>query len=97
VLLAGFTGAVARLVAAGSGSRCRCFGGTGAVLGREHVVRNLLLTTVAVAALAVTAPDDRSVTVPVLLVAALVAAAPAAVFVFWDDLVAVLSPLDRKV
>jgi hypothetical protein len=90
VILVGFTGAVARLVSAGAEARCRCFGGGGVRLGRRHVARNATLSTVALAALAVTALDDGAVTLPALVLVALMATALAAVFIFWDDLAAVL-------
>jgi hypothetical protein len=92
VLLSAFTAAVTRLVTAGAGVRCRCFGGVGVRLGRQHVIRNATLSAVALAALAVTALDGGAMTVPVpaLALVAVMAAAAAALFVFWDDLAALL-------
>ena len=90
VLLVGFTGAVSRLVASGSGARCRCFGGAGTPLRRAHVVRNATLASLALAALAVTGIAGAAVAAPVLVLLAFLAAVPAGVFVFWDDLAALL-------
>jgi hypothetical protein len=91
VLLSAFTAAVTRLVMTGTGVRCRCFGGVGVRLGRRHVFRNATLSAVALAALAVTAIDGAMTgPAPALALVAVMAAGPAALFVFWDDLAALL-------
>ena len=97
VLLVGFTGAISRLVASGSGARCRCFGGAATPLGKAHVVRNATLASVALAALVVTGIAGTAITAPVLVLLAFLAAVPAGVFVFWDDLAALRSSPGRKV
>jgi hypothetical protein len=96
VLLVGFTGAVSRLVASGSGARCRCFGGTGTPLRRAHVVRNATLASVALAALVVTGSAGTAITGPALVLMAILAAVPAGVFVYWDDLAALQQPSRSK-
>ncbi|HWO63035.1 MAG TPA: MauE/DoxX family redox-associated membrane protein [Umezawaea sp.] len=46
-LLAVFTAVVARVVRQDRATPCRCFGATTTPLGRQHVVRNLVLTACA--------------------------------------------------
>ena len=82
-LFAAFLAGITGVVRSGRRVRCRCFGGGGAVFGRNHLVRNgvLLLTVACGLATAGHAPLDG---------AALVAMAAGAVCglaaVHWDEL-----------
>jgi len=51
-LLASFVSGIARVLRAGTAVRCRCFGSTGAVFGRTHLVRNGFLLVIAATGLA---------------------------------------------
>ncbi|MEW2289294.1 MauE/DoxX family redox-associated membrane protein [Streptomyces sp. NPDC047841] len=73
VLLLAFAAAIACAVARGTRAVCRCFGGASAgPLGARHIVRNVLLAGLALAAAgAVPLPDTGSARPAGLLVAAL--------------------------
>jgi hypothetical protein len=57
-LLASFVSGIARVLRAGTAVRCRCFGSTGAVFGRTHLVRNGFLLLVAATGLAASLVGD---------------------------------------
>lgn len=85
-VLAVFTGAVGREVAAGRTVSCRCFGGGAERMGASQIVRNLVLLGCAAAGLvlAATSRGDASASALVLAVGG---ALFAAVFIVrWDDL-----------
>jgi hypothetical protein len=83
-LLAGFAGGTGWLLHRRVGAACNCFGGTGAALRRDHVVRNAALAAVAVlAAVAEPAPGPD----PAGAVTAAAAGYVLALLVTrWDDL-----------
>jgi hypothetical protein len=92
VLLASFVDGIARILRTGKTVRCRCFGSTGAVFGRTHLVRNgLLLATVVVGlvtALAGVATPLGAAT----LVAAAAGATGGLLVAHWDELTYLVSP-----
>lgn len=85
-VLAVFTGAVGRELAAGRTVRCRCFGSGAERIGRTQIVRNLVLLGCAAAGV-VLATTDRGSASTWALVLAVGGALLAAVFIVrWDDL-----------
>jgi hypothetical protein len=86
-LFAVLTAGTGRAVSRGSTATCRCFGGRGRRLGRDHVVRNAVLTAAAVAA-AATARGAVPGAHPVGFAGAVAAAALSTLMVvYWDDIV----------
>ncbi|MEV4415378.1 MauE/DoxX family redox-associated membrane protein [Catellatospora sp. NPDC049609] len=85
LLLAVFTAGIGLAVRRGTAVACRCFGGSGTTLGYPHLVRNLLLLTLAAVGLAAAsgtgAPHPGGVAVAVVA-----GAAAAAVLVRFDEL-----------
>ncbi|MFL6141315.1 MAG: MauE/DoxX family redox-associated membrane protein [Labedaea sp.] len=63
---------------------CRCFGGSGAVLGRPHLIRNTILAVLASAGAIVhsAAPADFQATAAAVLIGAFAGA----VAIYWDAL-----------
>jgi hypothetical protein len=94
VLLAALTGGVAAAVRRGSTASCRCFGSRGQRLGSIHVIRNATLTAMAaVAAMATTLADGRTLHPAGAGLSVAAAALGALVIVYWEDLaVVVLGP-----
>ena len=85
-VLAVFTGAVGREVAAGRTVSCRCFGGGAQRMGASQIVRNVVLLGCAAAGV-VLAATSRGETSASALVLAVGSALLAAVFIVrWDDL-----------
>jgi hypothetical protein len=84
---------VAVVVRRGVSARCNCFGAAaGQPLGRMHLIRNLSLLVVEVAALALTPLADR----PAPAAAAIAAVAGvvlAMLFIRWEDLAALFGPI----
>jgi len=87
-----FCAAIARSMRLGRRVTCRCFGRSGAVLGRAHLVRNTLLAVVAAAALAV--PAGPGLGLDTGAAAALVGAFGALVAVNWDSLAGLVGKAD---
>lgn len=95
VIACGLTGAltlgVARAVRTGSAARCRCFGARGGRLSRVHVVRNSVLTCVAVLAAGLTATVPWQPPGPVAVaIAATAAGLAAALVIFFEDVAALM-------
>ncbi|MFI6226725.1 MauE/DoxX family redox-associated membrane protein [Micromonospora echinospora] len=87
-LLTAFTSGIIVVLRRGTVTSCRCFGASDVPLGRQHVVRNLGLITLAVLGLAgVAAPDDGAAPAGVVVSVA-VAFVLAFVASTLDDLVA---------
>jgi hypothetical protein len=94
-LLAGFSAAIASALARGVPASCRCFGASGALLGRHHIVRNAVLGLVAASGLAVGAQPQqlRPGGVVVAVAAGVTLGGLVAVL---DDIVAVFRPLPNS-
>lgn len=94
VLMAVLVAGVAMVVRRGTRARCACFGASsGRPLGRAHLIRNACLLAVLTAGL-VGNPlrYDRPAPAGVVL-AVVVGAAVALLFVRWDDLVGLFAPV----
>lgn len=92
-LLTVFTVVVARSVGRGSTARCRCFGRSAAPLGRAHIVRNGLLTSVAGAGAAAVATGPAGGSDPGVAAVAWCAGAVAGGLVtVVEDLASLLRP-----
>lgn len=87
-----FCAAIARSMRVGRRVTCRCFGRSGAVLGRAHLVRNALLAAWAAAALAV--PPGPALGLDTAAAAALVGAFTALVSINWDSLAGLVGKAD---
>ena len=87
-----FCAAIARSMRLGRRVTCRCFGRSGAVLGRAHLVRNALLAGWAAAALAV--PPGLGLGLDTAAAAALVGAFAALVAINWDSLAGLVGKAD---
>jgi uncharacterized membrane protein YphA (DoxX/SURF4 family) len=87
-----FCAAIARSMRLGRRVTCRCFGRSGAVLGRAHLVRNALLAGSAAAALAV--PPGPGLGLDTGAAAALVGAFAALVAINWDSLAGLVGRAD---
>jgi hypothetical protein len=86
-LLASFVWVLARALRRGSRVRCRCFGATGGILGREHVARDAALALVAAAGLAAqSATPGAGAPAAVLLAAGGTGALAGLLVARWDDL-----------
>jgi hypothetical protein len=79
-----FCGAIVRSTRVGRRVTCRCFGRSGAVLGRAHLVRNTLIAVWAAAAL--TVPATATLNEGAVTAAGLVGAFAALVAITWDGL-----------
>ncbi|WP_182879022.1 MauE/DoxX family redox-associated membrane protein [Microbispora sp. H10949] len=90
-LLAVLTAGLVVALRSGRRARCHCFGRSGAVVGRRHVVRNLLL---AAAALAV-APGEPAGFAPTgwFALAVLTGLAAAVLVIAMDDIVSLVTPV----
>jgi hypothetical protein len=99
VLFGGLTVVVARVVGSGRQVSCGCFGRTTVALSARHVVRNGVLTALAVAAgareLAAPAPVLANAGLPVAILATAIAALAVVLITRLDDLVWALSPHPR--
>jgi hypothetical protein len=92
-MLATFVAGIARLVRSEQRVTCNCFGTGGRELGRPHLIRNCLLSLVAVAGLAADLLTEiRLDSVPVAAIAAAGGAVISLIFIRWDDLSFLLSP-----
>jgi len=87
-----FCAAIARSLRLGRRVTCRCFGRSGAVLGRAHLVRNALLAAGAAAALAV--PPGPALGLDTVAAAALVGTFAAVVAINWDSLAELVRKTD---
>jgi methylamine utilization protein MauE len=87
-----FCAAIARSMRRGRRVTCRCFGRSGAVLGRAHLVRNALLAAWAAAALAV--PAGPALGLDTGAAAALVGTFAAVVAINWDSLAGLVGKAD---
>lgn len=87
-----FCAAIARSLRLGRRVTCRCFGRSGAVLGRVHLVRNTLLAVCAAAALAV--PPGPPLGFDAVAAAVLVGTFAALVAINWDSLAGLVGKAD---
>lgn len=87
-----FCAAIARSMRLGRRVTCRCFGRSGAVLGRAHLVRNTLLAAWAAAALVV--PPGPALGYDTGAAAALVGTFAALVAINWDSLAGLVGKAD---
>jgi hypothetical protein len=87
-----FCAAIARSMRLGRRVTCRCFGRSGAVLGRAHLVRNALLAAWAAAALAV--PPGPALGLDAGAAAVLVGTFAALVAINWDSLAGLVGKAD---
>jgi len=87
-----FCAAIARSMRLGRRVTCRCFGRSGAVLGRAHLVRNALLAGSSAAALAV--PPGPGLGLDTGAAATLVGAFAALVAINWDGLAGLVGRAD---
>ncbi|MCR6487841.1 hypothetical protein M8542_33945 [Amycolatopsis sp. OK19-0408] len=87
-----FCVAIGRSVRLGRRVTCRCFGRSGAVLGRAHLVRNALLAVCAAAAALV--PPGPALRFDAVAAAALVGAFAAVVAINWDSLAGLVGRAD---
>jgi uncharacterized membrane protein YphA (DoxX/SURF4 family) len=90
-VLAGFTAVTAWLVRQRSLASCRCFGAGGTRFGPRHVVRNALLTAIAVFAAA--AGPSSGVHPAGAAVAAAAACMLGLLVTRWEDLAALVAPI----
>jgi hypothetical protein len=96
VLLALFSGTLARAVRRGSRARCRCFGSRSRRLGGIHIVRNVLLVIVAMVGAMATSLAGGQALHPIGVILSVALAAPGAlIIVLWEDLAVVLRGLTR--
>src|SRR5690606_28984505 len=91
LMMAVFCAAIARSMVLGRRVTCRCFGRSGSVLGRGHLVRNALLAVLAGAALLV--PPASGLGVDTGAAAALVGGFAAVVAINWDSLAGLVRPV----
>jgi hypothetical protein len=84
-VLAIFTGAVGREVAAGRTVSCRCFGGGAERMGAPQIVRNLVLLGCAAAGAVLAATSRGGASASALVLAVGGALLAAAFIVRWDD------------
>ncbi|AEV87840.1 hypothetical protein ACWT_6827 [Actinoplanes sp. SE50] len=91
-LLAVFTAAIAVSLRGGNRAPCRCFGASSTPLGGAHVVRNLLLLGVDLAALTAMFVAARPATLAGGVVAALAGLIAGALVTSYDDIVALWRP-----
>ena len=91
-LLSVFTLAIARTLASGRRTTCRCFGASTVPLGRRHVLRNLVLIAVAATGLAATVVGGGSGLGPAL-VGATAGLVLGVLVVELDDLTVLIRPL----
>ncbi|AGP61091.1 MauE/DoxX family redox-associated membrane protein [Streptomyces rapamycinicus] len=91
-LLSVFAAAIARTIRRGTGATCRCFGASAAPLGRRHLLRNVLLTTVAAAAGLMTLADQAPATATGAIVAAVAGLVAGALVTVLDDLAELFGP-----
>ncbi|MEU5866925.1 MULTISPECIES: MauE/DoxX family redox-associated membrane protein [unclassified Nonomuraea] len=89
VLLGGFTVATLLVMRRGAAVPCRCFGASETPLGVPHVVRNLVLVSLAVLGLVATAGSGAA-DVGIAVLAGLLGAALGVLFTRWDDLVSLV-------
>lgn len=87
-----FCVAIARAMRLGRRVTCHCFGRSGAVLGRPHLVRNALLA--ACAAAAVVVPPGPALGFDTGAAAALVGTFAALVAINWDSLAGLVGKAD---
>jgi hypothetical protein len=85
-VLAVFTGAVGREVAAGRAVSCRCFGAGAQRMGAPQIVRNLVLLGCAAAGAVLAATGRGGASASALVLAVGGALLAAAFIVRWDDL-----------
>ncbi|WP_327586835.1 hypothetical protein OHA25_07360 [Nonomuraea sp. NBC_00507] len=83
LLLTGFTVVVVLMLRRGTPASCACFGASGAPYGRRHVVRNLVLLTVAAAGIVTPESALHPAGLAIAIVAAILASA---VVVTLDEL-----------
>jgi hypothetical protein len=94
VLSAVLAGGVALVIRRGTRARCSCFGAASSrPLGRVHLVRNLALLAVACAGLAAAATPSGHPAPATLLLAVGGGVAGALVFIRWDDLADLFTPI----
>jgi hypothetical protein len=87
ILLIGFAAVAEFAVRTGRVVTCNCFGGASdTVLGRTHVVRNIVLAGVATTGLVATALTAPRVDADIVLTASLAAFAVAAPLARWEDI-----------
>ena len=89
-LMAAFVVGVARVVRRGRVAACACFGAAGGQLGAVHLARNAALLVVAVAAVAVSWRPYGAVSVPLAALAVAAGVVAGVLFVWWEDIAAVL-------
>ncbi|MEU1883637.1 MauE/DoxX family redox-associated membrane protein [Streptosporangium sp. NPDC020072] len=90
MLLAAFTGAIGSAVRRGATTSCRCFGASDQPLGVRHVVRNVILLSVAAAGMAGTLLASGGLDVTAMLLSGFVAVVLATLVIAYDDLVALI-------
>ncbi|MGW6740121.1 MauE/DoxX family redox-associated membrane protein [Streptomyces sp. NPDC055025] len=92
-LLLVFSSVVAHALRSGTQTPCKCFGGRGAVLGVRHIVRNLLLSTIAIVGmLGNLLAGESAEAVFGKLLAAATGIVLASFFVLFDDIVELFIP-----
>ena len=97
VLLTGFAAVLTAALRRGESASCNCFGSSRHPVSRAQVVRNAVLTAVALLGLtgAVMRHGVQSIGLPALLVAVVAAGAAVWVVALWDDLAALFLPVRR--
>jgi hypothetical protein len=86
-LLTAFTVGITRALRAGTRANCACFGTKGTVLGKRHVIRNLILAVIACAGFAghLVAGETGGASVGIALAVA-GGAVLASIFILFDDI-----------
>ncbi|MEO7734526.1 MAG: MauE/DoxX family redox-associated membrane protein [Kofleriaceae bacterium] len=94
LLLTGFSAGIVRVLGRPEPVQCRCFGASRSIVGRSHLVRNLVLAALAVA---VAVADRDAARASLELLAATAGGLGLGLLVTrWDDLVFIFSPPQRS-